>query len=366
MRIPNYKKSKQSIEYLLSGVVNTLSEGVKSWWKQLTGSGATQRDKENAEIDLENQSVLMDKQDEINRKWYEDYESMPAQVRQARAAGINPMALFGGSSPSVSASGGVGLGNAGASPIGDSSAGNILGTVLGFLKYRTDKQNIESEISNRNSQTSINRVEAKWRDKILGEQYNSIIADRKKIEAETANVRANLPKILADTEYAQTMALFAPEYFDATIGEARTNALRNVSQVELNDKEKENLDAVIKVHRKEIDEIDAKIALMQSEAILNASKKDLTDQEVAESKKRMEKMDEEIKKIGKEIGLTEKDIQFYIWNHPRQSSAFGLRWNNSSASGTQRNKLSPEITDDELLMYVRERFGYEAAEALQR
>lgn len=345
-------------------IFDNLGSYFDNWLKQVSGSGITQRDTEVADKSLDNTRILNEEEYDRKIDFFERFESPAARVRQYKEAGLNPM-LLAGNGASVSASGGVGsAGSAPASGTGDGATPGILSSMLGFLKFGLEKQQTRSEVLERETRTSAQRIENKYREQRLQLEYEKLKADRDKVVADTANVKANLPLILANTDYAQTMALYAPEYFDATIGRERSEALRNASQVKLNEKEISNLDAVIKVHEKELHEIDAKIVLMQSEAALNFSRKNLTEQEIIESQERIKKMEKEIEEIGTKIGLNNKEIQYYIWNHPRQNSAFGLRWLNSSSDGTQRNKLSPEITDDELLMYVRERFGYDAAEGL--
>lgn len=341
-----------------------LSDVASNYAKKYGETGLTDREKETVDYQTGAQTMLNEQEYDRKIDFYERFESPEARVRQFKEAGLNPM-LLAGNGASVSASGGAGTpGSAAAPSSSEGGLASIIGTIMQVKNFKLQQQQARSEILERETRTSAQRIENKYREQRLAMEFEKLKAERDKVVADTANVRANLPLILANTEYAQTMALYAPEYFDATIGRERSEALRNASQVKLNEKEISNLDAVIKVHEKELHEIDAKIALMRSEAALNVSRKNLTEQEITESQERIKKMEKEIEEIGTKIGLNNKEIQYYIWNHPRQNSAFGLRWLNSSSDGTQRNKLSPEITDDELLMYVRERFGYDAAEGL--
>lgn len=361
------ERSLEGTNFEGSSFGSLLANFFGSWASKVSGSSMTTAQKQEMDSQLANQQIL--NQEEYDRKidFYERFESPQARVRQYKEAGLNPM-LLAGNGASVSASGGVGSpGSASMAPSADSSGfPDVLGSILGVMRFGLQSKDTKSQIREREQKTTAQRIENQYIAKMHDIEIKQKEADINRTNAEIDQIRANIPLVLANTDYARTMALYAPEYFEATIGKERSEALRNESQVRLNDKEIENLNAVIKVHQKEISEIDAKIALMSSEVALNAAKKDLTEQEVRESQERVKKMEKEIEKIGVDIGLTNKDIQYYIWNHPRSSSAFGLRWNNSSSSGTQRDKLSPEITDDELLMYVRERFGFDAAESLKR
>lgn len=349
----SYYKSALSGSSILGIDFSRLGKLVDSMVAMFTQSAATGRDKELSDIQLGNQQLLNEQDYERKIDFYERYESPEAQVRQMKDAGINPALMYQGA-PGVSASGGVGPGSAsvpGAS--GSDMLTGLLSSLLGFKRLQLESSDIKSQISKRDSETEAQTIENKYLERKRQLEIQREQEEIERVKAEAAQVRANIPLILANTDYAQTMALYAPEYFDSTIGKNRADALRSQSEVSLNEKQKENLDAVIAVHKKEIQEIDAKIALISSEIELNASQKDLNDQSIRESQERIKKMEEEIRQIGVSIGLTEKDIEYYIWNHPRQSGGpFGIKWNNSSDNG-RTGKLAGTYSEDDLVFLLR-------------
>lgn len=98
---------------------------------QITGSGATDREKDLSDISLHNAQTLAEEDYQRKIDFYERYESPEAQVRQYQNAGLNPALMYQGGA-SVSASGGVGAGSASASASGSSLLSGILSSVLGF------------------------------------------------------------------------------------------------------------------------------------------------------------------------------------------------------------------------------------------
>lgn len=129
----------------------------------------------------------------------------------------------------------------------------------------------------------------------------------------------------------------------------------NRSVASLNDSRKREVDELIKNHRKERELIDANISKIHSEIALLAEQTNLTHQEIEESKARVSKLNAEVEKIGKEIGLSELDIKYYIWNHPRSNTLpFGFKWNRSSENGRNGMSISG-LSDEEILTAARAR-----------
>lgn len=152
--------------------MHSLSSGIMSFFRKTTGSGMTVAEQQAAALSLQNQQILDDEDYQRKIDFFERYESMPAQVRQAKEAGVNPMALFGGSSPSVSASGGVGPGSAGAQTSAGSALGGVLSAILGTF---TKMQQINTERFLTSSQQDINRYQAETA-RIQANNYGAYLA----------------------------------------------------------------------------------------------------------------------------------------------------------------------------------------------
>lgn len=359
------RNSLKGTDYEGQNLISLLSNPLENIIKKYTGTGMTDAEKESADLDLNNQRILNQEEFARKREWYEEFESPEAMVRQYKAAGINPALLYEGA-PGVSASGGVGsAGSANVPSPGESDfLGSILSTILGFKQLGVSRSAVEAENAKRGAETESLTIENKYRD-----EHNRLLlekerADVERTKQETANMRANVGLILANTDYARVMALYAPEYFESTIGAQRAQALRDQSQVSLNEKEVENLDAVIKVHKKELAEIDARIDQINSIISLNASQERMNDQSIQESKARVNKIEAEIKEIGKNIGLKAKDIEYYIWNHPRQSGGpLGIRWNTSSENG-RTGKVAESMSENDMI-FLLQNAGYTVEKRVQ-
>ena len=78
---------------------NKLAPYAESFLDRLTGTHMTEADKEAAKMEYEYNDMLA--RNDYDRKidFYQRFESPSALVNQWKGAGVNPMALFGGSSP---------------------------------------------------------------------------------------------------------------------------------------------------------------------------------------------------------------------------------------------------------------------------
>lgn len=365
----NIKKGGDAIGKLIQntlGLDKTIAETLSGITSNIVNKygeeGLTDREIASSDLQLRNQQQLNEEEYERKIDFYERYESPEAQVRQYKAAGLNPALMFGNGA-SVSASGGIGSAGSAASPdvSAQSPLNDVLGTILNVKRFGLEQAANKAQVSNlmaeeerTAAETISKKIENKYAEERNAEEIRRLKAENARTEAETENVRANLPLILANTKYAETMALYAPDYFDATIGESRSNALRNKSQVSLNDAQISELNAKTSLHKKEMAEIDSKIALIASEIELNASQKGLNEQSIIESQKRVNKLEDEIRYIGKQIGLAEKDIEYYIWNHPRSSGGLGIKWNTSSENG---RTTKGEHSENDMVFLLRQ-LGY--------
>lgn len=256
------------------------------------------------------------------RQFQEDYLMPRAQLNSLAQGyadvGLNKMGLAGfnagaSSSSAPQASSGSSSGN---SPV---NVGAVIGQLLGAVQ-RSREIDIEGSRAEANNallreQAEGQRIENRWRDRLREAEYNERLANAE-------FVRQNTAKIFQDTKFAEIYALYAPAIFDVQLREGDANAkqaLANVdklrSDVHLNSKQIAELDSKIAVNRKLIHKMDGEIAKLHQECLTLASQRELNDQMIVESKKRMDEIDSKIVLIGKQAGLTQKEIDFYRWNH---------------------------------------------------
>lgn len=326
-----------------------------------TGAGLTEADKQKAALEDEYlddnriQDYLITK-----RGWDEMYSPEATMVSQSRGlekVGINKMALAGGVTSGASAST-----PSPSFPSVGSSNGESISSLLsslsgiGFKKKELDIARSRADAQNKVDEAIAEgkRIENTWKDRRERAEYYKTLAESKNIEQNTA-------KLVEDTKYAQTLAIFAPDLISSKVQEQMSSSARNNAEaaladkkVELTDKEIENLDEVIKNHRKERDVMDAKIAEAYQNCLALASSAYRDDAAAENLYKQNEKLNAEIREIGVSIGLKEKDIQYYIWNHAREYGAFGVRWPVGSENGNNAAVVG-DMSDLQLMSALRDR-----------
>lgn len=304
-----------------------LGKTLGSWLAQITGSQATGRDRDLANIQLENQQTLNEEEYDRKIDFYERYESPEARVRQYKTAGLNPM-LLAGNGASVSASGGVGsAGAASATPSGSGGLPDVIGSILGVMRFGVERKIAQSEIAQRRASTDAQVIDNEYK-----RQLNELEIEqrRKNIEKTGSEISINLEtvkKVVSEAKFAETYALYAPQLFDSQISQNLTTSELNQARAE-----RERVEASVSQERineirsitaknwKEVAVMDATIDRINAECYEIATRADLNEQQIKESKARIDKMTEEVKLIGKQIGLADNDIKYYVWNHSKDVS----------------------------------------------
>lgn len=300
----------------------SLKEALKSAVKYYTHSGMTNDKRE----EMAEQDKYLDEnreQDyEITKRGYEEMYSPEAQLKSQAAGldavGINRMALAGNSAPGATAST--------PSPSAPSASGGngdpiaaLMSIVGGFAQVRDIAATADLKKSQKAHQDIVN----KWEDKQQEAIYNERVAN---IE----NLKANLPILTANAQHAETLAQWAPALFQSQVAKnnneaalALDKAAEARSQVKLNEAETAELYQKIRNHKKEIELMNNEIMKIQQECITLGTQAHLNTQLVDESIARVEKYDKQVELIGKQIGLTDKEITWYKYNHAHQNAASG-------------------------------------------
>ena len=274
---------------------------------------ATGRDRELAEINQENTLEQMHEDEAIQTRMMDKYYTLPAQMSQAHEAGINPMALFGNGGSVSSASGA-----SGSSTAAGGSSGDPFAAISNILNMGIRKREADAGIELSKAEAEGKRIENVWKDRMLEQQYIGSLLNNE-------YTRQNISKLMEDTRFARIYATYAPRLFDAqlavsgaTAEEKSASAARFRSDVRLNAKQIEELDEKIKNHQKLREKMDAEIGKIHQEAISLASQAYLDDRLADEADQRIKESEKRIDQIGKNMGLTQLEIDYYKWNHARK------------------------------------------------
>lgn len=337
-------KSKfwQSIEKFISHTPlgmfadGSLKEALKSAVKYYTHSGMTNDKRE----EMSEQDKYLDEnreQDyEITKRGYEEMYGPEAQLKSQAAGldavGINRMALAGNSAPGASAST--------PSPSAPSASGGngdpiaaMMSLVGGFAQVRDITASAALKKSQKENQDIVNKWEEKKQKAIYEERMANI-----------DNLKANLPILTANAQHAEILAQWAPQLFQSQVAKNNNEAVLAIdkaaearSQVRLNDAETAELYQKIQNHKKEIELMNNEIMKIQQECITLGTQAHLNTQLVDESVARIAKYNKQIDQIGVQIGLTQKEIDWYKYNHAHENSASGsvsALWGLFSVSGS--------------------------------
>lgn len=292
----------------------------------------------------------------MRQKAFQEQYLMPeAQLRSLargyESVGLNKMGLAGFQSGASSSS--VSPAESG-SPSSNSptAVGELISSLIGAFQQgqRIDIEGSHVAAQNKllDAQAEAQNIENRYKDEYLSTQLSYL-------KENIAQVRANTRKLISEGAYSEYLALYAPALLEANVQNSESQIRLNDSMSKLNDARKREVDELVKNHRKERELMDSNISKIASEIELICSQKNLTEQEIKESEARVSKLNAEVKKIGTEIGLSELDIKYYIWNHPRTVSLpGGIKYNRSSENGRNGYTVSG-LTDEEILWAARDR-----------
>lgn len=293
-----------------------------NWIKGVTGSGMTESQQQT--IDYEDE--VADKNADIayrrQRELTEDFGpawQIEQQAQGYKSVGLNLMSLAG-TQPGVSASTAPVSEGGSAGSVGDlADPMGALSSLIG-LALQGRKLGIESKVADAESLLKKQSALGLEIDNKYKEEKNKIELENMRLNA--VLTKTNIRKITADSQNAEIQALYAPDLFQSQIDVANSNVAlassnidKNVSEISVNEARVKEINALAEKHKHEFAQIDALTAKIREEYNFLIKQEELTDVQIREGEKRIEKYDSEIRLIGKQIGLAEKDIQYYIMNH---------------------------------------------------
>lgn len=184
--------TKLSDSFFSSKLGQNVASALENIFKQYTGTGKTDKFQEELEASEASNDRLAENAYERNVDFYERFESVPAQVRQYKEAGLNP-ALMYGSGASVSASNVAPSGSASASGGASDLLGTVLSSVFNFKKLDQDKV-----LKGRDQILEERRIKQQERyndiiEGLYGTQGQKNLAEADKVSAEAARIRALFP-----------------------------------------------------------------------------------------------------------------------------------------------------------------------------
>lgn len=292
----------------------SLKNALESAIKYYTHSGMTNDKRE----EMAEQDKYLDENREqdyaVEKRGFEEMYGPEAQMMSQASAydklGINRMAFAGTTAPGASATSPSPSAPSASGGAGDPVAA-LMSVVGGFAQVRDITATADLKKSQKAHQDIVN----KWEDKQQEAIYNERVAN-------TENLKANLPKLLADASHAEILAQWAPQLFQSQVAKNNNEAALAIdkaaearSKVKLNESEEAEMYQKIQNHKKEIEQMDALIMKCHQECITLGTQAHLNTQLVDESVARVEKYNKQIQQMGVQIGLTQKEIDYYKWNH---------------------------------------------------
>lgn len=296
-----------------------IADDLEDLGKKLTGSGMTRGDKEY----LDYQDAIADENadDALERTRILNQEFGPAWQIQETAKGFDSVGLnrmlMAGSSPGVSAS--TSSQSAGM-PSGTPSStdiGNLLSAVVGAFEANSRIKSTNAEAAVR-KQTALGlEIDNKYK-----EELNKIELENRR--ADYALKNANIAKINADRELTELAAFYYPQLQNSVIAKnyadvdkAVAEADKLYSDIIVNEAEVNRIYSEVEKNKHEMSQLDALAAKLRQETKLLVEETNLTHERIDNVKESTKKIKQEAKLIGKQIGLAEKDIEFYLMNHIR-------------------------------------------------
>lgn len=259
--------------------------------------------------------------DQLSRQYYEDYESIQAQVDQMKAAGLNPALMYGGSNgagspsvPTVENTGGTGVADEASMTQAAFSA--LTQGIQSVYQVASMKEQLEG-LRLKNNETRLGNEKKEFENSKLREVYEvNIELTRQSVRLTSNNadnakesfglIQQNIKNVAQSTEESQTRE-------DLNILSQSAQRFQNVI-LESDSKVRDQLNSLY----------------VQREQFQNAA----IEQGTKESRKRVEKMDAEIGKLLYETGfllpsqkaqideqaellrqqtsLTKKESQYYV------------------------------------------------------
>lgn len=272
---------------------------------------------------------LLELQDQMNmRNWNTQaaYNSVGAQLARLKAAGLNTNLVYGAGADGGIASAAPEVGNA---PMEyNMQSPNLAGGInsaVSLYQAAAEKENIEARTNLTKQQTltemykaAIAAKDAKFAEAIKSAQLELLGAQAEEAKTSAAVNTANVSKINADRGLTEIIAYYYPLLADNTLSLGEQTRKESRSRINLNSKQMEEINARINVHKATADKLKAEIVKISYEigklytsSLLDGAQVQGIAQGIKESQAR-------IRKLGAEAGLTELEVDNYVFNTMKQ------------------------------------------------
>lgn len=264
------------------------------------------------------------------QNWREQaaYNSVGAQLSRLRAAGLNTNLIYGTGADGGQASAAPEVSN---SPM---EFNMIPPSIAGSMSAALPLQKVAADVAKTESQTELTKMQT------LTEMYKAAVASKdadfaerikeaqlalmkaQAAESESAGKlnSANIEKINADRSLTEIIAYYYPLLADNTLSLGESQRKEAESRMKVNDALVKEATAKIDVHKATANKLKAEIVKISYEcgklytsASLDAAGVRKIAQDIKESNAR-------IRKLGAEAGLTEAELEHYVFNTMKQGS----------------------------------------------
>lgn len=215
-----------------------LGESLKSWLDSMSGAEMTNAQKQQNEFEANQAQINRDFQSkeaelafERQVEFYDEYQSIGAQMRQYRENGLNPALLAGGVSPS--ASGGSSPAAQGSNAYSTALSNNpmaLVSFVMQMLGKKAQIDNIKADTDLKQSTSNKTDKETSWIDRLNSQnikQSEQIISESR------SNCQLNTQKVNESAQSVQE-SIKRMDVMDSTITLNGSLVNLNLSQAQLN------------------------------------------------------------------------------------------------------------------------------------
>lgn len=302
------------------GVGAALLNGSDDWAKGQTGSGLT-----TAQIEQNNWNAEQ-AQEAYNRELEADSTKFQRQTSDMQAAGLNPALMYGDSVSGAGSVSGMQASGAGAGL----PSGGLIDTIINvaFAKQRmelmkAEQRNIDADTELKGSQTILNQKNIP----IVEQTLQNLRADKSLTEAQTKQVDKVLEWFDREKQASIGVQNAQAHLFDwdARVADQR---IKNMST-----EQKKMLQEITNL-RQEVIESYSRIALNYQNAVTAGAQASFLDAQIPEIDSRIKMLDAMTGKLSAETGLTEKQLNWYWFEHglmPIVGTAVGVA--GAAASG---------------------------------